>query len=50
MLSGGDISGRKAYMKYLDNIYRQSDISWFTPVELFKVPSRYDKDFLVLNM
>ncbi|KAL2970243.1 hypothetical protein AAZX31_15G127800 [Glycine max] len=28
--------GRKAYMKYLDNIYKQSDISWFTPVELFK--------------
>ncbi|KAL5157956.1 hypothetical protein HKD37_15G042534 [Glycine soja] len=30
------LQGRKAYMKYLDNIYKQSDISWFTPVELFK--------------
>lgn len=28
--------GRKAYMRYLDKIYKQSDISWFTPVELFK--------------
>uniref|UniRef100_A0A7N2LZ98 Protein arginine methyltransferase NDUFAF7 n=1 Tax=Quercus lobata TaxID=97700 RepID=A0A7N2LZ98_QUELO len=28
--------GRKAYMKYLDNIYKQNDIAWFTPVELFK--------------
>lgn len=23
-------------MKYLDNIYKQNDIAWFTPVELFK--------------
>ncbi|KAI4338328.1 hypothetical protein L6164_016668 [Bauhinia variegata] len=30
------LEGRKAYMRYLDNIYKQSDISWFTPVELFK--------------
>ncbi|KAK4854972.1 hypothetical protein QYF36_002836 [Acer negundo] len=30
------IAGRKAYMKHLDKIYKQSDISWFTPVELFK--------------
>ncbi|GAU22889.1 hypothetical protein TSUD_377000 [Trifolium subterraneum] len=30
------LQGRKAYMKYLDNIYKQSDISWFTPVEIFK--------------
>lgn len=29
--------GRKAYMKHLDKIYKQSDVSWFTPVELFKV-------------
>ncbi|KAJ7561269.1 hypothetical protein O6H91_03G021100 [Diphasiastrum complanatum] len=28
--------GRKAYMKYLDNLYRQNDISWFTPVEVFQ--------------
>ncbi|KAL3321584.1 hypothetical protein AABB24_039279 [Solanum stoloniferum] len=28
--------GRKAYMKHLDKIYKQSDVSWFTPVELFK--------------
>lgn len=30
-------TGRKAYMQYLDTIYKKSDISWFTPVELFKV-------------
>ncbi|MED6193611.1 hypothetical protein PIB30_021263 [Stylosanthes scabra] len=30
------LEGRKAYMRYLDNIYKQNDISWFTPVELFK--------------
>ena len=23
-------------MRYLDKIYKQSDTSWFTPVELFK--------------
>lgn len=26
-------------MKYLDDIYKRSDIAWFTPVELFKVLS-----------
>ncbi|GLT73022.1 hypothetical protein SLA2020_449110 [Shorea laevis] len=30
------LQGRKAYMKYLDDIYKRSDIAWFTPVELFK--------------
>ncbi|KAF9666101.1 hypothetical protein SADUNF_Sadunf16G0193700 [Salix dunnii] len=30
------LEGRKAYMKHLDKIYKRSDISWFTPVELFK--------------
>ncbi|XVF84647.1 hypothetical protein PTKIN_Ptkin17bG0054200 [Pterospermum kingtungense] len=30
------LEGRKAYMKHLDKIYKQSGISWFTPVELFK--------------
>ncbi|XP_011073793.1 uncharacterized protein LOC105158665 [Sesamum indicum] len=30
------LEGRKAYMKHLDAIYKQSDTSWFTPVELFK--------------
>ncbi|KAI6695833.1 hypothetical protein NL676_023543 [Syzygium grande] len=30
------LEGRKDYMEHLDKIYRQSDISWFTPVELFK--------------
>ncbi|KAF8037704.1 hypothetical protein BT93_B0530 [Corymbia citriodora subsp. variegata] len=30
------LEGRKDYIKQLDKIYRQSDISWFTPVELFK--------------
>ncbi|KAL8486845.1 hypothetical protein ACS0TY_023050 [Phlomoides rotata] len=30
------LQGRKAYMKHLNAIYKQSDISWFTPVELFK--------------
>lgn len=29
-------SGRKAYLSYLDKIYKQNDVSWFTPVELFK--------------
>lgn len=24
-------------MKHLDKIYKDSDIAWFTPVELFKV-------------
>ncbi|KAJ8759503.1 hypothetical protein K2173_007119 [Erythroxylum novogranatense] len=33
------LEGRKAYMNHLDKIYKQSDISWFTPVELFKVIS-----------
>lgn len=31
------ITGRMGYMRFLDDIYKQSDISWFTPVELFKV-------------
>ncbi|XAR48834.1 hypothetical protein NMG60_11031795 [Bertholletia excelsa] len=30
------LEGRKAYMQHLDKIYKQNDISWFTPVELFK--------------
>ncbi|XP_010475158.1 PREDICTED: uncharacterized protein LOC104754633 [Camelina sativa] len=30
------LEGRKAYMKLLEKVYKQSDISWFTPVELFK--------------
>lgn len=30
------LQGRKAYMKYLEGIYSQNDIAWFTPVELFK--------------
>ncbi|PON63736.1 Alpha-ketoglutarate-dependent dioxygenase [Parasponia andersonii] len=30
------LEGRKAYMKHLDKIYKDSDIAWFTPVELFK--------------
>lgn len=30
------LEGRKDYMRQLDRIYTQSDISWFTPVELFK--------------
>uniref|UniRef100_A0A0A0LZS9 Protein arginine methyltransferase NDUFAF7 n=1 Tax=Cucumis sativus TaxID=3659 RepID=A0A0A0LZS9_CUCSA len=30
------LEGRKAYMRYLDKIYKQSDVSWFTPVEIFK--------------
>lgn len=31
------LEGQKAYLKLLDKIYKQSDASWFTPVELFKV-------------
>ncbi|KAI3880383.1 hypothetical protein MKX03_020864 [Papaver bracteatum] len=30
------LEGRRAYLRHLDKIYKQSDISWFTPVELFK--------------
>ncbi|XP_062109126.1 uncharacterized protein LOC133819799 [Humulus lupulus] len=30
------LEGRQAYMKHLEKIYKDSDISWFTPVELFK--------------
>ncbi|XP_068660810.1 protein arginine methyltransferase NDUFAF7 homolog, mitochondrial [Aristolochia californica] len=32
----GSLEGRKDYVKYLNNLYRMHDISWFTPVELFK--------------
>ncbi|CAH9084968.1 unnamed protein product [Cuscuta epithymum] len=30
------LEGRKAYTKHLNRIYKQSGVSWFTPVELFK--------------
>ncbi|KAM0931236.1 hypothetical protein ACQ4PT_000321 [Festuca glaucescens] len=30
------LQGRSAYMKHLDKLYKKHDISWFTPVELFK--------------
>lgn len=30
------LQGRKAYVRHLDKIYKQSEISWFTPAELFK--------------
>ncbi|KAI3764613.1 hypothetical protein L2E82_14624 [Cichorium intybus] len=30
------LQGRKAYMSHLENIYNQNNVSWFTPVELFK--------------
>lgn len=30
------LQGRKAYLQHLDKLYKQSEISWFTPVELFK--------------
>ncbi|KAG8636867.1 hypothetical protein MANES_15G053200v8 [Manihot esculenta] len=30
------LEGRKAYINHLDKVYKQSDTSWFTPVELFK--------------
>ncbi|XP_015887492.3 protein arginine methyltransferase NDUFAF7 homolog, mitochondrial isoform X2 [Ziziphus jujuba] len=30
------LEGRKAYMKHLNKIYKDSSVSWFTPVELFK--------------
>ncbi|XP_020573238.1 uncharacterized protein LOC110019764 isoform X2 [Phalaenopsis equestris] len=32
----GQIQGRDAYLQYLDKIYKQHDVAWFTPVELFK--------------
>ncbi|URD83333.1 hypothetical protein MUK42_33157 [Musa troglodytarum] len=30
------LQGRVAYLQRLSNLYKQHDISWFTPVELFK--------------
>ncbi|KNA21222.1 hypothetical protein SOVF_045310 [Spinacia oleracea] len=30
------LQGRQAYLQHLNKIYKQSEISWFTPVELFK--------------
>lgn len=30
-------TGRRHYMQYLDELYKQHDISWFTPAELFKI-------------
>ncbi|KAJ0972429.1 hypothetical protein J5N97_020388 [Dioscorea zingiberensis] len=30
------LQGRSAYMHLLDKLYKQHDIAWFTPVELFK--------------
>ncbi|KAL9240117.1 hypothetical protein vseg_014374 [Gypsophila vaccaria] len=30
------LQGRKAYLRHLNKIYKQSEMSWFTPVELFK--------------
>lgn len=30
------LEGRNAYLHYLDNLYKENDIAWFTPVELFK--------------
>lgn len=29
-------------MRHLNNLYKQHDIAWFTPVELFKVRSRFE--------
>ena len=31
------VAGRAAYNEHLSNLYKQHDISWFTPVELFQV-------------
>ncbi|XP_010926602.1 protein arginine methyltransferase NDUFAF7 homolog, mitochondrial isoform X1 [Elaeis guineensis] len=30
------LEGRGVYMRHLKNLYKQHDIAWFTPVELFK--------------
>ncbi|XP_008787724.2 protein arginine methyltransferase NDUFAF7 homolog, mitochondrial isoform X2 [Phoenix dactylifera] len=30
------LEGRSAYIRHLNNLYKQHDIAWFTPVELFK--------------
>ncbi|XP_078447068.1 NADH dehydrogenase ubiquinone complex I, assembly factor-like protein (DUF185) [Wolffia australiana] len=30
------LQGRKAYTRHLHHLYKKHDISWFTPVELFK--------------
>lgn len=43
------IIGRGAYMKHLDKLYKLHDISWFTPVELFKVNILYF-NFVLLNL
>ncbi|XP_058102598.1 uncharacterized protein LOC131246457 isoform X2 [Magnolia sinica] len=31
-----NLQGRSAYLRHLNNLYKQNDIAWFTPVELFK--------------
>ncbi|MCO5597832.1 hypothetical protein L7F22_051916 [Adiantum nelumboides] len=35
-MSFSSFKGRRQYMQRLNSLYRQNDISWFTPVELFK--------------
>ncbi|XP_027120253.1 protein arginine methyltransferase NDUFAF7 homolog, mitochondrial-like isoform X1 [Coffea arabica] len=30
------LGGQKAYMQLLDKVYKQNEVSWFTPAELFK--------------
>ncbi|CAN6447796.1 unnamed protein product [Victoria cruziana] len=31
-----ELEGRSDYLKLLDNLYKENDIAWFTPAELFK--------------
>ncbi|XP_049932905.1 uncharacterized protein LOC116250809 isoform X2 [Nymphaea colorata] len=31
-----ELEGRSDYLKLLDKLYKENDIAWFTPVELFK--------------
>lgn len=35
-ISFNRFTGRRQYMQYLDELYKQNDISWFTPAEIFK--------------
>lgn len=35
-ISFNSIEGRRDYNKHLHSLYKQTDVAWFTPVELFK--------------
>lgn len=29
-------AGRKAYLQHLNDLYKQNNVSWFTPIEIFQ--------------